>query len=114
MSPGTRRTDATISGGFAAPAKLACPFCGAPETDRIEVDGNRFLVFQCMFTPQVDPTLPDAALGEHLRKMYEGQGERYFRSMCDRMHLFVTKGEGARAIGGSGSAARRSTGARPP
>lgn len=103
MNRDSFRTDPSISGAFARPAKLLCPFCGAPETDRIDLEGDRFLVFQCMFTPQVDPSLPDSALGEHLRRTYEGQGERYFRSMCDRMHLFVTKGAGGATLQARGA-----------
>jgi hypothetical protein len=87
---------------------LHCPFCGAPETDRINLEGDRFLVFQCMFTPQVDPTLPDDRLEDHLRRTYEGSGPEYFRSMCDRMHLFVTQGEGASALLAKSGGLRRS------
>ncbi len=77
---------------------LACPFCGAPETDRIDLEGHRFLVFGCTFTPSVDPALPDAALEEHLKSAYGEGGDAYFRRTCDRLHLYVTKGEGARAL----------------
>jgi hypothetical protein len=78
---------------------LVCPFCGAPETDRFDLDGQRFLVFRCLFTPAVDPTLSDEALAALLVREYrEGVGRGYFRQMCDRLHLYVTKGEGARAF----------------
>jgi hypothetical protein len=78
---------------------LACPFCGAPETDRFDLEGQRFLVFQCLFTPSVDPTMPDEDVARHLEAVYhDGTGDGYFRQMCDRLHLYVTKGEGARAL----------------
>lgn len=79
---------------------LACPFCGANETDRFDLDGHRFLVFQCSFSPEVDPTLSDEALARHLIEVYrEGGGPAYFRTMCDRLHVYVTKGAGARRLG---------------
>ena len=78
---------------------LACPFCGAPETDRFDLDGHRFLVFGCMFTPEVDPGLDEPALARHLASAYRPDGSGpYFRHMCDRLHRYVTKGEGARAL----------------
>ncbi len=77
---------------------LACPFCGAPETDRIDLEGKRFLVFRCLFTPEVDPALSEPELDLALRSRYAGPGAAYFRGTCDRLHLFVTKGEGARAL----------------
>ena len=77
---------------------LTCPFCGAPETDRISVDGRRFLVFQCLFTPEVDPSLPDEAIASKLRTDFTGGGSAYFRGMCDRLHLYVTKGKGAEEL----------------
>jgi len=81
------------------PVRVTCPFCGAPESDRIEIDGRRFLVFPCLFTPEVDPTLSDAALAELLGREYAGRGAKYFQGTCDRLHLYVTKGAGARALG---------------
>jgi hypothetical protein len=79
---------------------LACPFCGAPETDRFTLEGRRFLVFRCLFSPEVDATLSDAALERLLVEVYrEGTGAGYFRQMCDRLHLYVTQGAGARALG---------------
>lgn len=89
---------------------LHCPFCGAAESDRIDLDGDRFLVFECMFTPQVDPSLPDDRLEEHLRTTYEGSSAQYFRSMCDRMHLFVTQGAGAKTLLSKSGAMRARTG----
>ena len=78
---------------------LSCPFCGAPETDRFDLEGRRFLVFRCMFTPEVDPRLGERELAEHLATAYRPDGSgAYFRRMCDRLHLYVTKGEGARAL----------------
>lgn len=70
---------------------LTCPFCGAAESDRIEVEGKRFVVFPCMFTPALDPRIPEAELEEHLRVEYGRQGPQYFRSMCDRLHLVVVR-----------------------
>jgi len=80
---------------------LACPFCGAPLTDRIDLEGRRFLVFACMFTPSVDPGLSDAALAARLRHDYDEPGGAYFRRMCDRLHLEVTRGPAARELGAS-------------
>ena len=78
---------------------LTCPFCGAPETDRFDLEGRRFLVFECMFTPQVDPKLSEEGLREFLRTEFRpGSSRAYFRQMCDRLHVYVTKGEGARAL----------------
>lgn len=78
---------------------LACPFCDAPETDRFEVEGHRYLVFRCMFTPEIDPRLSEPELAERLRAQYvRGSAIGHFRSMCDRLHLYVTQGDGARAL----------------
>jgi hypothetical protein len=77
---------------------LACPFCGAPETDRFDLEGRRFLVFRCLFSPAVDPSLPDEALAQHLLTDFGRDGSGYVRATCDRLHLYVTKGEGARAL----------------
>lgn len=68
-----------------------CPFCGASETDRFEIDGQCFLVFSCMFTPSVDPGLSDAEVEEQLRREYGPQGSAYFRGICDRLHRLVTQ-----------------------
>ncbi len=83
---------------------LACPFCGAPETDRIDLEGHRFLVFRCMFTPEVEPTLSDAEIADRLRTTFGTEGAAYFRGTCDRLHVYVTKGEGAKVLapGGAG------------
>ena len=77
---------------------LSCPFCGAAETDRIDLEGKRFLVFACQFTPEVDPTWDDARVATELPAQFGRSGTAYFRGMCDRLHLYVTKGEGARAL----------------
>lgn len=71
---------------------LSCPFCGAPETDRIDLEGHRFLVFGCMFTPEVDPALADAEIAERLPRDFGTDGSGYFRRQCDRLHLFATRG----------------------
>lgn len=79
---------------------LACPFCGASETDRFDLEGRRFIVFGCAFTPAVDPAATDEELARSLPEAYRrGSAGTYFRSMCDRLHVYVTKGEGARALG---------------
>lgn len=83
---------------------LTCPFCGAEETDRFDLDGKRFVVFRCLFTPAVDPAMSEAQLARQLAKEYRGgAGGGYFRQMCDRLHLYVTKGGGARELGGEPS-----------
>lgn len=83
-----------------------CPFCGSPETDRFDLEGRRFLVFACMFTPAVDPSVPEEALAATLAREYGPQGTGYFRRMCDRLHLYVAAGEGAQRLkGASGKAA---------
>jgi hypothetical protein len=85
---------------------LRCPFCGSAESDRFDLEGRRFVVFGCMFTPAVDPRLGDRELQEHLASVYRPDGSGpYFRTMCDRLHLYVTKGEGARALRDGGGAA---------
>ncbi|HYB63392.1 MAG TPA: hypothetical protein VEE86_03100 [Thermoplasmata archaeon] len=83
---------------------LRCPFCGAAETDRFDLEGQRFLVFACMFTPAVDPRLSERELEEHLAKDYRPDGSSaYFQRMCDRLHLYVTKGAGSRALRDEGT-----------
>lgn len=82
------------------PPALACPFCGSEVTDRIDLEGKRFLVFRCLFTPEVDPTLSDAEVAERLRTQHGSSGGPYFRGMCDRLHGYVTRGEGARILKG--------------
>jgi hypothetical protein len=76
-----------------------CPFCGAAETDRFELDGHRFLVFACMFSPEVDPAMSEPEIAAHLASAHPpGAATGYFRGTCDRLHYFVTKGPGARAL----------------
>jgi len=77
---------------------LHCPFCGADETDRLVLEGKRFVVFACMFTPQVDPAWSDAEVAAELSKAHPGGATPYFRGMCDRLHLYVTAGEGGRRL----------------
>jgi hypothetical protein len=77
---------------------LRCPFCGAEETDRLDLEGKRFVVFACMFTPEVDPSWTDEAVAAELATAHPGGGARYFRGMCDRLHLYVTAGEGGRRL----------------
>lgn len=80
------------------PGVLTCPFCGAPETERLDVEGRRFLVFRCMFTPEVDPTLRDEEIASRLVERFGAQGSAYFRGTCDRLHVYVTKGDGAKVL----------------
>ena len=89
---------------------LVCPFCGAAETDRFELEGRRFLVFGCTFTPAVDPSVPDGELADRLREEYSGGGTGYFRNMCDRLHLYVAAGEGARHLKGEAGPERAGSG----
>ena len=77
---------------------LTCPFCGAPETDRFSLEGHRFLVFRCLFSPEVEEGLTDEEVLERLRS-FAARGPAYFQGTCDRLHLYVTKGEGARQLG---------------
>ena len=86
---------------------LECPFCGAPETERLDIEGKRFLVFRCMFTPEVEPGLSDAEISERLGARFGSDGREFFRGTCDRLHVYVTKGEGARILDPS---VRRSAG----
>jgi hypothetical protein len=87
---------------------LHCPFCDAPETDRIEIDGRRFLVFRCMFTPEVEPELNESEIAERLEARFGSDGRPYFQGTCDRLHVYVTKGEGARILAPSGGSSRAS------
>lgn len=84
---------------------LSCPFCGASETDRFDLEGRRFLVFACMFSPEVDPHFSDAEVSAALARDYSGGGTGYFRRMCDRLHLYVAAGEGAERLQQKGSVA---------
>jgi hypothetical protein len=77
---------------------LTCPFCGAAQTDQIDLDGRRFLVFRCMFTPEVDPALSESEVAARLATEFGPQGSGYFRRTCDALHVHVTKGEGARVL----------------
>jgi hypothetical protein len=77
---------------------LSCPFCGAPETDRFDLEGHRFLVFRCMFSPEVEPSLSDDEIAQRLRVGFGSKGDRYFRATCDRLHVYVTRGGGARLL----------------
>ncbi len=77
---------------------LDCPFCGAPETERLDLEGRRFLVFRCMFTPEVDPTMSDEEVRAALRASFGTDGRAFFRGTCDRLHVYVTRGEGARVL----------------
>jgi hypothetical protein len=71
---------------------LRCPFCGSEETDRLDLGGERFVVFACAFTPRVDPDLPDDRLQAELDRTYPAeQRHAYFRGVCDRLHLFVLR-----------------------
>lgn len=77
---------------------LDCPFCGAPETERLDLEGRRFLVFRCMFTPEVDPSMKDDEVASALRASFGTDGRSFFRGTCDRLHVYVTRGEGARIL----------------
>jgi len=80
---------------------LACPFCGSAETDRIELEGKRFVVFGCMFTPEIDPAWPEAELASRLEQVYRADATgAYFRRTCDHLHLYVTAGAGGRVLRG--------------
>jgi hypothetical protein len=80
---------------------LRCPFCGSSETDRFDLEGQRFIVFACMFTPAVDAGLDERALAEHLATAYRPDGSGpYFRQVCDRLHRYVTQGEGGLVLTG--------------
>ncbi|HTW76613.1 MAG TPA: hypothetical protein VMG14_02470 [Thermoplasmata archaeon] len=87
---------------------LHCPFCGAPETDRFDLEGHRFLVFRCMFSPEVEPSLSEPEIEERLRTAFGRDGGAYFRGTCDRLHVYVTKGEGAKVLDPSASTASAS------
>ena len=81
---------------------LNCPFCDAPETERLDLEGRRFLVFRCMFTPEVDPAMSDEEVAAALRTTFGRDGRGYFRGTCDRLHVYVTRGEGARVLAPDG------------
>jgi hypothetical protein len=77
---------------------LSCPFCGRAESARFDLEGRRFLVFECQFTPEVDPTLTDREIEEGLSTRFGRDGSAYFRKTCDALHVYVAKGEGARIL----------------
>ena len=77
---------------------MNCPFCGAAETARLDLEGRRFLVFQCQFTPEVEPTLTESEIEERLTARFGHEGSAYFRKTCDALHVYVAKGEGARIL----------------
>ncbi len=77
-----------------------CPFCGAAETDRFSLEGHTFLVFACTFSPEIDGGWSDEELARHLATDFGPSGTRYFRGMCDRLHLYVTAGPGGRVLRG--------------
>lgn len=79
---------------------LNCPFCGAPETERLEVEGAQFLVFGCMFTPRIEPGLSDDEIADRLRAAAGTDARRFFQSTCDALHVYVTKGSGAQILKG--------------
>jgi hypothetical protein len=77
---------------------LACPFCGSRETDRFVIEGRTFLVFGCMFSPEIEAGLTDDEIAQRLGRVFGSNGSEYFRGTCDRLHVYVTKGEGARLL----------------
>lgn len=81
---------------------LRCPFCGSAESDRLEIEGRRFVVFGCMFSPEVGAAASDEELAAAILAAHPPEGgPALFRATCDRLHLFVAKGEGARALLGA-------------
>lgn len=86
---------------------LACPFCGSPATDRFALEGRTFLVFRCMFSPEIAPGLTDAEIAAALARTFGRRGAEYFRGTCDRLHVYVTKGDGARRLAPPGPAGER-------
>ncbi len=82
---------------------LACPFCASPETDRFTLEGHTFLVFRCMFSPEIAPGLTDAEIASSLHRAFGDRGTEFFRGTCDRLHVYVTKGEGARILNPGGA-----------
>ena len=80
---------------------LNCPFCGASETARLEIEGARFLVFGCMFTPRIEPGLSDEEIADRLRAAVGSDSNRHFQGTCDALHMYVTKGAGAQFLTGS-------------
>ncbi len=72
--------------------KLRCPFCGQEESERAIIEGQRLIIFPCMFSPLVDANLPEEELGTYLHENYGGD-PGYFRRQCDRLHLAVVKAQ---------------------
>ncbi len=52
------------------------------------------IVFACMFTPVLDPSLSEEEVARTLRTEYGAEGHGYFRRQCDRLHYFVGSGKG--------------------
>jgi hypothetical protein len=77
---------------------LRCPFCNATESARLDLEGRRFIVFPCQFTPEVDPSLSDPEVEERFARSFGSGGDAHFRRTCDALHVYVTKGEGARFL----------------
>jgi hypothetical protein len=84
-----------------------CPFCGAEESDRFTLEGKRFLVFPCQFSPEIDPRQSEEELSRWLSTAFSKGGPGYFRGKCDRLHLYVVKGPGAQELA-TADAAKRS------
>ena len=77
---------------------LSCPFCGARETERLEIEGARFVIFPCMFSPRIEAGLSDGEIAERLARLVGPDRSAYFRGTCDVLHVYVTKGDGARVL----------------
>lgn len=73
--------------------RLLCPFCGNAESERLRVEDKLVVIFPCMFSPVLDPTLSDEELRVSLAA-FATKGSGYFQEQCDRLHYFVTKGAG--------------------
>ncbi len=87
---------------------LRCPFCGSAETDRFDLEGRRFVVFGCMFSPSIARDRSDEELTAELVREFGRDGDAHFRRTCDRLHLFVTQGDGARELKAADGEARSS------
>jgi hypothetical protein len=75
-----------------------CPFCGAEEKERFVLEDRLVLVFPCMFSPVVDPAIPEESLGAHLQENYGSHGRGYFQRQCNLLHYYVTQGKGAKVL----------------
>jgi len=62
------------------------------------LEGRRFLVFRCLFSPAIDPKWTDAEIAPRLVSEFGPDGPGFVRRTCDKLHLYVTKGAGARAL----------------